>query len=120
VTEEFLTSISDGQYTRYMPVDWPYDEGTEAFDKPRALMVADYELRKPDGFAGHVDESYAALVEAMDFLRKETAFPSDVFVDVLSTDPSARLEQLEDRAVRLLNSPGIYAEWRQVMDNGAG
>ena len=101
-------------FVRFEPVDWDYNDGVEAFDDPRALLVANYAAADTvDLFRFHVDTSFAALVEALRELKAEGLFRDDTFLTVISTDPSDHLEMLECHAVRSLNAPELIRQWEQ-------
>jgi hypothetical protein len=111
-TEKFLESQTESN-ARFEPVEWVYNNGVEALDDARAMLFADLDAATtPERFMAHVDESFQALVSALQELRAARTFPDEVFLTVISTDPSEHLEQLENRAVQVLNSDELYQRWR--------
>jgi hypothetical protein len=104
---------SRGEEVRFEPVDWMYDDGVAAFDEPRKLLVASADrATTQDLLLTHVREGFSALVSALGELKADGLFGEEVFLTVISTDPSELLERLEDGAVRALNSPGLYGRWK--------
>lgn len=104
VTEEALRTNSDPDLL-FVPTDWPYESGSDAFD------AADAQLRQRASVAAelrqHVDRSFGILVKALAESKAEGVFDPSVFISVLSTDPSKYLLTLWDSAVRRLNEPNV-------------
>jgi len=110
-TNEYTNRQAEA-YVRFEPVDWDYNDGVEAFDDPRTLLRANYDATTTDDlFRSHVDTSFATLVAALRELKAEGLFGDEVFLTVISTDPSAHLEMLECHAVRTLNTPELVRQW---------
>lgn len=100
-----------GSELRFQITDWPYADGSDAFDQPRELMVENAE-KSQERYKMHVDACFGALVVAMKELRDSHVFHENVFLTVASTDPSDYLERLEHAAVQNLNSDSIFSEWQ--------
>jgi hypothetical protein len=97
----------------FSPTDWPYEPESTAFD------VAAQQLRvrsSQTDLRAHVDESFAALVQALAESKKEGVFPEGVFLSVLSTDPSPHLEALEKAAIQLLNDASLADERERFIE----
>ena len=107
ITREALHSSSDADLL-FCPTDWPYTLDSESFDE------GDKELRNRAESAKdireHIDSSFGLLVDALSEMRKEGVFGDDVFLSVLSTDPSEYLEMLENMSVEKLNQTSIVSE----------
>jgi hypothetical protein len=112
-SQEWLTDC-DEPSARFEPVEWMYGEGSSAFEEVRRLLVDSGQAAGPDEreFGTHVEQSYAALVCALDDLKRTGTFAPDVFLTVISTDPNERLRGLEEGAVRELNSEELHSQWR--------
>jgi hypothetical protein len=112
-SEEWLASCEEPG-ARFEPVEWPYAEGSEAFDQTRTLLAAGAPAveRDEERFGAHVAQSHAALVSALKELKEEGAIPAEVFLSVISTDPNERLRTLEAKAVRALNADVLVAGWK--------
>jgi len=113
-SKEFIASESEPD-TLFLPVDWAYDDGVKAFDRQaRPLLVSHADACEGGEFLAHIDDSFNALVSALMSLRGDGVFGADVFLSVGSTDPSDRLERLEENAVRALNSDAVYRAWKNT------
>jgi len=91
-------------------VDWEYDEGAHAFDDPNSLLAE--RAASALDFRKHVENSFKVLVTVLQEVRRRHLVDADVVLIVTSTDPGPRLEELAEGAVRLLNPPELFAEWR--------
>jgi hypothetical protein len=103
-TREVLSASTDPDLL-FTPTDWTYDPGAAAFQ-----LTAKYLRHRADAatdFHRHVDSAFAGLVEALSRARDDGCFDGNVFLSVLSTDPSAHLEQLEAAAIARLNKEAI-------------
>jgi len=106
VTQEALIQNPEPDLL-FCPTDWPYEPRREAFRRPdrslrRLADAGDSEL--------HVDEAFGTLVRALAEARLEHQLGPEVFLTVLSTDPSDYLEELETNAVGQLNSKAIVEQ----------
>jgi hypothetical protein len=122
-TPEYLRGLGDGwdyqratELLRFMPVDWTYVDGADAFAEANALIQADLRAgHNPELHGAHVEDSFAVLVDSLAALRREGAVASDVFLSVLSSDPSPYLLDLEEHGVRKVNGPELYRRWHAIM-----
>jgi hypothetical protein len=110
VTREALRPDPEMLFT---PTDWPYDELGEAFDGPNqelGALAAGVELKE------HVDATFGLLVQALADLRREGVFAPDVYLAVISTDPSEYLEALAETAFQGLNSAELTRARREWLE----
>lgn len=111
VTQEALDASDDGDLL-FSPTDWPHEPARRAFDAASRELRTRAAVSRPER---HVDPCFELLVQALLQSKREGAFADDVFLTVLSTDPSAQLERLENDAVHRLN-PGALAEgWSRFL-----
>lgn len=110
VTREALRADPEMLYT---PTDWPYNDGGEAFDGPNEVLGA---LAAGVGLGDHVDAAFGLLVRALAELRAEGHFAPDVYLAVISTDPSEHLEALAEAAFQELNSAELTHARREWLD----
>lgn len=100
VTKEALASSGEDDLL-FCPTDWPYETDWAAFD------LASEQLRAMEAAASdwqlHVQMAFATLVQALAETRAEGLFRPDVFLSILSTDPSPPLEALEKASIERLN-----------------
>jgi hypothetical protein len=112
VTAPALAARADPDL-RFSPTDWPEPPGCAAVDAVdrwlRARAAAAPDLR------AHVDDSFRLLVEVLADLKRDGVFPDDVFLSVLSTDPSDHLEELEAASVSRLNGPALVQARRAFL-----
>jgi hypothetical protein len=101
ITKENLASSTDPDLL-FAPTDWVESPDPEAFDELSRELASRGDTATD--FHAHVDGSFRLLVDALDELKREGRFRDDVYLTVLSTDPSAHLLQLESVAVRRLNT----------------
>jgi len=112
VTEEVL-AVSPEPDLLFCPTDWPYEP------EPAAFESASQQLRTQGTGAdlrSHVDGAFATLVQALAEIRAEGLFPPEVFLSVLSTDPSAYLESLEGSSVQRLNGPRLVEDRERFLE----
>ena len=117
VTREALRADPE---TLFTPTDWPYDDGGEAFDGPNEALGA---LAAGLELGDHVDAAFALLVRALKDLRDDGVFALDVYLAVISTDPSEHLEALAEAAFAELNSADLTRarhEWLDLWAEGQG
>jgi hypothetical protein len=115
-TDEFLAECPVSA-AWYNAAEWTYDEGVQAFDRVREIMVAHGKAAKTaEQFEAHVEEAFAALVAAMRALKSEGVFDDTIFLTVMSTDPNERLLELEGMAVEALNTKEVYEKCRKALD----
>lgn len=110
ITSEVLASRDAG--LRFEAVDWPYDDGMSAFDTVRQILVEHSKDHPPHL---HVEPMFTSLVSALSAARRDHNLGDDVFLSVLSSDPSPQLLQLEDMAVKALNPTPVYAAWKAAI-----
>jgi hypothetical protein len=102
VTRESLAPTSTDPDLLFAPTDWPEVPEPQVFDeverqlRSRAATARDFQT--------HVNHTFRLLVFALAEAKREGIFQDDVFLSVLSTDPSAHLEELENDSVRRLNT----------------
>jgi hypothetical protein len=113
VTREALSSSPDPDLL-FSPTDWPLAPEPRVFDEMARQLRS-----RAAAATDHVDDSFRLLVDALAEAKREGVFRDDVFLSVLSTDPSAHLEELESASVRRLNPARIVqardaflARWR--------
>jgi len=99
VTREGLLASDDGDLL-YQPPNWPLEPDWGAFELAYSLLQRSVDL-PGDGLA-HVHRSFEALVRALEILKAKGLFGADVYLSVLSTDPSDYLVELESSAVKRL------------------
>jgi hypothetical protein len=104
VTQEELEEGDDPDLL-FNPVDWPCREDLELFAKANERLREG--LAESDDLLPHVDESFDALVVAMELFRRADAVPRAAYLSVLSTDPNDYLLELEGRSVKRLNDKAV-------------
>ena len=113
-TQQWLSRDGHEAYT-YAPVEWTYEDGETSFDAVYELLIQRVEKQDEkeykNKFEDIIDLSYNSFVQALLELRNEGFFSDDVFLSVLSTDPSDHMIELELNAIKLLNSPEILSKW---------
>ena len=113
VAEQVLQSGADPDLL-FTPTDWPYEAEAAAFDeadrllRERAAVASD--LRR------HVDNSFQTLVDALSEARADGVFGEDVFLSVLSTDPSDYLEELEATSIQRLNADRLVQARKRFIE----
>ena len=98
---------------RFVPVDWDYEDDTDALDSANAALAA-----LADGtndYSAHIRLAFAALVDALDDVRKGGVFPSSVTLLVTSTDPGETTLRLAEEAVLKLNNAKTQRAFRDAM-----
>jgi hypothetical protein len=102
VTKEALT-LSGADDLLFSPTDWPWDESSSFEPASQRLRATGAASDSPE----HVNAAFATLVQALADLQAEGIFSREVFLSVLSTDPSPHLEALERASVERLNHPDL-------------
>ncbi len=98
---------------RFAPVEWKLD----AVD-PGDLEVASHSINRlehetDEDFARHCDQAFECLVVALERARDKGLFQDQVFLSVLSTDPSREMQRRWRDSVLRLNVSGVVREWRR-------
>lgn len=97
----------------FAPNEWTFGEGDAHLADAQAAIVASYERHGGDDeFAAHVERCFDSLVEALVRARAAGHFAHDVFLEVLSTDPSPDLRSMSEAASLRLNPPEVVRRWR--------
>jgi hypothetical protein len=99
---------------RFVPVDWDIEEGADdRFDHANAALgeLADHAR----DYAVHIRLAFAALVDALDRVRKSGVFAPGVTLLVTSTDPGELTLRLADDAVLKLNDAETQRAFREIM-----
>jgi hypothetical protein len=98
----------EGEESLYIAVDWPVE------DFPGARLLEDC-----SGLAAVLsrtikdsETAFRSLVDALLMVRGD--FPRDIFLGVMSTDPSDQVEEWELEGVARLNSPRHLAGFRAM------
>jgi hypothetical protein len=104
VTKGRLASSTDPDFL-FVPTDWPQAPEPQAFDQLSRQLRSRAEIATD--FRAHVDDSFRLLVDALAEAKREGVFQDDVYLSVLSTDPSSSLEELENSSVRRLNTAAL-------------
>jgi hypothetical protein len=115
VTAEAVTAGA-GEDLLFSPTDWPYEYEYKSFD------LANQQLRQLSAsgeFSEHVERAFATLVQALVELRAEGIFGPNVFLSVLSTDPSPHLLALENACVERLNCKDVVEARQRFLDKWA-
>ena len=112
VGDQDLVAVT-GPDLMYMPAEWPFSP------KAKTLRFASRALfqrsESTTDFEAHVDDSFATLVAALQRARASGEIATDVFLVVLSTDPSDYLLELQTRAIERLNGPEVADGWRAFL-----
>jgi hypothetical protein len=108
---------SQNDEARFVPVDWTFDEGREAFPGVTALLRHNLSSAgSAEAFRVHVDTSFESATRVLEELREEGHFRGASFLWVTSTDPGPALQQLGREAARRLNSREEFDAWAAVME----
>ena len=111
-SEEFTAQNGEGN-VRFEPVEWLYCEGDSGFAQARSILTSMARTAGANGvFAEHVRAAFGVLVDSLIAARAEGLFRQEVFLTVISTDPSDELVRLENQAVPQLNSPELVEAWQ--------
>ena len=105
ITQEALAS-GQADDLLFSPTDWPYDYEVSSFSAASEFLRA---AADDDDSRERVQTAFTTLEQAIAESQAEGLFRPDVFLSVLSTDPSPYLEALEKGSVERLNSPKIVA-----------
>jgi hypothetical protein len=120
-TREFAEA-SRYRDTRFIPVNWAYDDGDEAFDEANGLVQASDEAasRSADEatWSTHVTTCFESMVAALEQMRQAGLFGEDVLLVVTSTDPGSAQKRLAIAAARRLNPPTLFRDWKAAMFPG--
>lgn len=103
ITVEALAASGAGEALLFSPTDWPDEDEASSFSETRLRLRA---LAATDS-RNHEQVAFASFVRALSDAKAEGLFSPEVFLSVLSTDPSIRLEALEKSSIERLNQPEL-------------
>jgi len=99
----------------FSPVEWRIDYKPELFDATYELIEErldkQYDDEYEDKFEEIVRETYDSFVNALHELKLEGVFSDDVFLTVVSTDPSDNMILNAREANKQLNSKSTLKKW---------
>jgi hypothetical protein len=116
VTREALAS-GGGDDLLFSPTDWPYEYESASFNSPSEQLRA---MSAAGEYGEHVEHAFDTLVQALAEIRAEGLFLPEVFLSVLSTDPSPHLEALEKSSVERLNRMDLVEARERFLERWAG
>jgi hypothetical protein len=101
----------------FTPTDWPYEPEPAAADEVNQHLRD--EAASTSDLRAHVDRMFGSRVLALAELRSEGLIATDVFLSVLSTDPSDYLECLETNSISSLNTASLVGSRAQFIQKWA-
>jgi hypothetical protein len=104
ITKEALAASGNDDLL-FCPTDWPYEYESALF-VPAGKQLSAMESVASD-LEEHVERAFDMLVQALATSRAEGLFSEEVFLSVLSPEPSPKLEELEKISVEGLNRNDI-------------
>ena len=106
----------DYESVGYIFTEWVQSGNEKLFDAAYDLILSHYEDEKHDAdFGKFRDIRFESLVRALKECRDEGIFDENTLLVVGSTDPSDYLEELEMRAVDLLNNKSVADKFAKAL-----
>ncbi|NRB79762.1 MAG: DUF4303 domain-containing protein [Saccharospirillaceae bacterium] len=100
----------------FSPVEWRIDDKPDLFDSAYDLIEERLDKQDEeeyeDQFEEIVNQTFNSFVNALMKLKVEGVFPDNVFLSVLSTDPSDDMITKERKSIEQLNSKIIIEKWK--------
>jgi hypothetical protein len=100
ITKEALAAAGNDDLL-FCPTDWPFEYEAGLFSSA-SRQLSEMESAAAD-LEEHVEAAFETLVQALAESRAEGLFADEVFLSVLSPEPSPKLEDLEKISVERLN-----------------
>ncbi|QUI71412.1 DUF4303 domain-containing protein [Pseudoalteromonas piscicida] len=117
MTQQWLSQDDNTEF-EFSPVEWDLSDRDVHFKGVATLLAARLELEDAKLYENYLEEiinpTFKAFVLALLELRQEGVFAKNVFLSVISTDPSEHMLELESAANRKLNSAELlnrFNDW---------